>query len=282
MTSKITDAIEQLNNGVDSLVGALPTFAESITDKEEQIIALRSEYFTAHPEAIAGVWVVDVDDLGNHTRLTGWGYDDEHWETVGNDAGNALRVALAYKLGGEPHLNIKIPHNGNDQSEVSMSIHAGYMIIDFHNFSEADTFHFLKEHNITLDTSELDKRLDGFNSRIQNLNSIKDSIVNAGLTDVPPDQMFVDCTAYDTAPITEEMLIRAPAGDDVKTIDVGAAYWNMLQAAMAELYGTINYVVEQDNPLFAEVIHRLGRLDGMLRTCSKEFEDNWMENNEKD
>lgn len=285
MTSKITDAIEQLNNGIGSLVGALPTFAESITDKEEQIVALRSEYFKTHPEAIAGVWDIDVAESSDHTSLSGWSYDDEHWKVVGNDGGNALYQALALTAGGEPCIEIKIPHSCGAHAEISMSIHAGYMIIDFYDVSKADTFQFFKDHNITLETTSIDNRVDGFNTRLQNLKNLKDSFVNAGLTVATPDQMFVDCAAYTSEPTRDDMATYTSDTkplDDVKTIDVGGVYWNMLQAAMNELYGTINYIDEQDNPLFAEVIHRLGKLDGMLRTCCNEFEENWMENNEED
>jgi len=351
MSSKITDAIQQLNQSINSLSGAVPAVYDTIKEKELQITELQVEYLRTHPESISGAWDIDLSSNNDyeHVRLSGWLYDDDYWEREGDANGNTLASAVG-KDGDRP-LTLQLATNYKQSSEyayapsATVCFHAGEVVLDFYYFTETDFFHFIKEHSILIETNALDTKIEGFKTRMCELEEVRNSIHTAMGTN---SEMFVNCESFNVnrnatlcchpplhihddavedgepqfnadavsklhkhvgvvydnfSHILGEMRHR-PANPnhidklyviqseldhiaveigDLDTKDeptdigmAGCTYWNLIQAAIYELDGTINYVVEQENPLFAEVRHRLGKLDKMLNNCCKEFEDNWM------
>jgi len=358
MSSKITAAIKQLSHSINSLSDAVPAVYDTIKEKESQIAELQTEYLNTHPESISGTWDIDLSSNNDyeHVRLSGWLYDDDYWENEGEDNGNALATAVGKD--GDMPLTLQLA-TSYDKSEynyapsATVCFHAGEVTLDFYYFTEVDFFHFIKEHNILIETVSLDKKIEGFKTRMCALEEVRNSIHGAmgtkpeiliddrsfdiirdatlcchpplwewdkplppvddftapqfnaeavstlhkhvGVTyeyltniitqlhDNPKDVALVEAMTHGLFNVQSELDNIAVEIGDLDTTDeptdigmAGCVYWNLIQAAIYELDGTINYVVEQENPLFAEVRHRLGKLDKMLNNCCKEFEDNWM------
>ncbi len=348
MPSKITDAINQLLHSINSLSDAVPAVYDTIKTKEVQIAELQAEYLKAHPDAITGYWDIDLssDNDYEHVRLTGWKYDDEYWESTGDDNGNALVDAIGKSNEMPPTVELQTNY---DQAEcyayppsATVCFHAGNIALDFYFFTQADFFHFIKQHNIVIETTGIDEKIDGFKTRMDELIEVRKSINSAMGKETKPDNnlcchppLYVEEDAKPSVQFNAVQIssLHKHTGivyeyltniikqlhdnpEDVKLVEAmthalfnvqgeldniaveigdldrsdepsdigmaGCTYWNMLHAAMSELDSTLDYIIQQDLPLFGEVRHRLGKLDTMLYNCCREFEDNWMHKNEKD
>lgn len=254
MTSKITEAIKQLNHGINSLNEATPAIYDTIKEKERQIGQFQKEYFKAHPETISGLWNMDIssDNTYEHVRLFGWSYDDEYWETEGVNHGNKLAAAVR-SPDDEQRLTVSLPSeykkpSGNTYTpSVNICFHGGEITINFYYFNDTDFFHFLKEHGILVKTSIIDERIDGFNSRLQELKYIKDSILAAGVTEAP-QMIFDNC---DAAP--RELLMHSPTGEGVQ---FNAEEVSTLHKHSGDIYETLtNAISKLDNlPVDVEIV----------------------------
>jgi len=350
MTSKITEAIKQLNHSIVSLENAMPSMQDAVVEKSQQKETLRVNYLSTTIGILSGAWNLDMSLSADHARLTGWRYNYE--DKLGTPDGNLLVSGLAIRAEEEFATTIKIPYG--DESEnppackdpcIQLSVVMGDLRIDFYNLKPAEVFRFIKDHEITVEVPDIDNTILGFKERMEDMINTKQTIIDAGLIEgeakpkQPPtrEQLFHQPTIDDTSPIEENNDVQFNAEEvsalhkhvgtsydfltdiikqlsdtpqdvdlvkgmtnslfrlqseldsiaveigDLDTKDeptdigmAGCAYWNMLQAAMYNLDGTLDYIKQQEHPLFAEVHFRLTNLSEALKNCNKEFEVNWM------
>jgi len=199
MPTKITEAINQLNHSIDSLGDAVPLLRDTINTKQSQIADLQEEYLKVHTAAITGYWDIDFDSTNDykHVHLTGWQYDCD--ESSGNANGNALVAAIGKAYLNMP-LTVALPTTNYTQAEcyayppsATIRFHDGYITLDFYFFTQINFFHFIKEHNIILETRQIDAKIDGFSTRLDELIEVRKSIATAMGTPT-----FIGCTAGGT------------------------------------------------------------------------------------
>jgi len=102
------------------------------------------------------------------------------------------------------------------------------------------------------------------------------------LHDSPADTELVEHMVHALFILQTELDMIAVMVGDLDTKDepedigmAGCSYWNILDAAKADLNDAIKYM-KVDMPMLPEIQHRLLHLQGVLNDCAKEFEENWL------
>jgi len=282
MTSKITDAIKQLNHSIASLENAMPSMVDTVVDKSQQKDVLRESYLSTTLGILSGVWNLDMSLSEEHARLTGWRYDYEG--NPGTAEGNLLVSGLAIRTEDEYATTIKIPYGNENEKppaykdpSIQLSVVMGNLRIDFYNLEPAEVFRFIKEHDIIVETPDIDKFILGFKEeRMEDLINTKQAVFDAGLIKgkAKPEQ----------APAREQ-LFHQPITDDALPIeeDVGvqfnAAEVSALHKHSATAYDYLTNIIKQldDNPQDVDLVrgmtHSLFRLQTELDNIAVEIGD---------
>ena len=157
MSSKVTEALKQLNHSVNTLRQGYPAIDETIEEKKKQIKNLRKEYFVTNPNCLSGTWNMYFAKDFHWIRLSGWAYDNENFNSKGTDEGNALFDALGFAVHDEWYTEVvRIPYKEYDENSVQDSFCGGKIDITLYDMDMAAVIAWISERNIEVKFPDVD------------------------------------------------------------------------------------------------------------------------------
>jgi hypothetical protein len=273
MTSKISEAIQQTENSIETLKNGIVEVDKTIREKQKQIRELRAQSLACATDVFAGVWKMRLKSQGGHVFtdavLHGWTCD--YGAFKGTTEGNALAQAAGLLLHewDADYKQIDVPYGrlkDSGDSYFSVGFSNGKISIAFRHLSGAEIIQFMRERKIEI-TYDGDFGIDTVISqtieKLDRLVQLSLDLMNADVVhgDVKPENHPYAAQGYSALMPALDIYVPEPSSDlgegefqsspkekKSDTMDADPV-WNMLDSLRFHVNDFANYVESHSNPV---------------------------------